>query len=517
MLNLLQSQLSFFGAIDEAVLYAKQGNGENPDAVLQTVEAMLPGTTGFGQAGWYRELEDFANRPGVRVFRSAVRFPTISESLGYLQAPTAEQKMARAREWSGGDPASAPAQLPERIADAYDPAHDPVLARSAYAAMVLAKIDTLGGTPPALSEIVNLPAQIMAPSVNFWRETPERSDADSPLSDQSVPILLDQADSIDSRRGWHTLAAQVVDPKFADQSLPCFGTLEDDNGQYCSTLYTNATDDDLSVNDIERIIDPRNWSLCCKFFCTVVAQEPPYAKRGWSRILEKIGPECDEWCLNTALLFYYGRDGNGGIFVNYDLDPNRQGDTGLVEVDNGYIWITPLQGTDPSQKGVRIRSSKQERVQGLSPTATSALGCLLGWGDAAHEMLAGTARKLLAGKIPGATLEPFQTTPPASYQALMDSGIASPPPAGAHATLPPYFGNSVGDVRTLINDLIGRARDVTADAAQRWLDGMTRDDVKAITGGIGTQLQEFALKVYQTAEDNVKPAVTPNDKDGADG
>ena len=59
MLNLLQSQLAFFGAIDEAVVYAKQGNGKNPDKVLRTVEAMLPGTTGFGQAGWYRELQQF--------------------------------------------------------------------------------------------------------------------------------------------------------------------------------------------------------------------------------------------------------------------------------------------------------------------------------------------------------------------------------------------------------------------------------------------------------------------------
>ncbi|WP_113964440.1 hypothetical protein [Mycobacterium shimoidei] len=517
LLNLLQTQLSFFGAIDEAVRYAKQGNGENPDAVLRTVETLLPGTTGFGQAGWYRELEDFANRPSVRVFRSPVRFPTVSESLGYLQASTAEERMGRSIEWPGRDTGLAPAQLPERVADAYDPAHDPVLARSAYAAMVLAKIDNLGGTPPEIREIENLSAQIMTASVNFWRETPDRFDADSPLSDQTVQILLDQAERVDSRRSWHTLAAQVVDPKFADQSLPCFATLEDDNGQYCSTLYTDATDDDLSVNDIERIIDPRNWSLCCKFFCSVVAQQPPYAKRGWSRILEKIGPECDEWCLKTALLFYYGRDDNGGIFVNYDLDPNRQDDSGIVEVDNGYIWITPRQGSDPSEKGVRIRSSKQERVQGLSPTATAALGSLLGWGDAAHELLAGTARKLLAGKIPGTNLKPFQTTPPAGFEAQMDSGVASPPPAGAHATLPPNFGDTVDDVRTLVNDLINRTRDVTADAVSRWLDGMTRDDVKAITSTVGTQLQEFALKVYQTAENNVKPQVIPNDKDGANG
>ena len=66
LLNLLQSQLSFYGAIDEAVLYAKDGSGENPDAVLRIVGTLLPNTTGFGQSGWYHELLDFANRRDVR-------------------------------------------------------------------------------------------------------------------------------------------------------------------------------------------------------------------------------------------------------------------------------------------------------------------------------------------------------------------------------------------------------------------------------------------------------------------
>ena len=37
---------------------------------------------------------------------------------------------------------------------------------------------------------------------------------------------------------------------------------------------------------------------------------------------------------------------------------------------------------------------------------------------------------------------------------------------------------------------------------------MTREDVKEVTEGIGTNLEEFALDVYQTAENNVKPQVT---------
>jgi hypothetical protein len=504
LLNLLQSQLSFFGAIDEAVLFAKEGHGENPDAVLRTVEAMLPHTTGFGQAGWYRELEDFANRPGVRVSPSPARFPSAQEALGYLQASTHDERMRLASDSLGPEPSGTPARLPERVG-AYDPTHDPVLARSTYAAMVLAKIANLGGMPPGLPP--DMHAQIVAPAINFWRGSPDQFDAGNPRSDPTVQNLLDQADSVHSRQHWHSLAAEEVDPKFADQSLPCFGTLVDVNGQYCSTIYTDATDDTLSVDDIEKIIDPTNWSLCCKFFCNVAAQAPPYTARGWSRILETIGPDCSEWCLKTALVFYYGSDsGSGSIFINYDLDPNRQSDSGLVEVDNGYIWITPTNGTDPSQSGVQIRTSKKERVQGLSPTATSALGCLLGWGDAAYELLGGTAKKILDGTI-SANLQPFQETPPAGYQSQTGSGGAHPPAAGARPTLPPNFADAVKDARDLLNNLINRTRDVTADAANRWMDGMTREDVKEITEGIGTNLEEFALDVYQTAENNVKPQV----------
>jgi len=91
----------------------------------------------------------------------------------------------------------------------------------------------------------------------------------------------------------------------------------------------------------------------------------------------------------------------------------------------------------------------------------------------------------------------------------VDSGVAqSAPIVASPATLPPNFGNTVDDVRKLLNDLVDRTRDVTADAAARWLDGMTPDDVKEITTGIGTNLREYALEVYQTAESMVKPDVT---------
>ena len=537
MLNLLQSQLSFFGAIDEAVLFAKEGHGETPDTVLHTVEALLPGTTGFGQAGWYRELQDFANRSEVRNsdWSGPVTFPGVEESLEYLQAADHEERMRLAAVSLGTPPTSAPgpqpiseppgehlpppppeptatpAALPERVADAYTSYHDPVLARSAYAAMVLERIAVLGGLPPELRAVRDLSARIMGASVNFWAGTPNNFNSDDPAADPTVRSLLDHAKGTNSRKQWYSFTAKHVSQKFADQSLPCFGTLEEFGGQYCSTLYTNTTDDDLKVNDIEKILDPRNWKLYAKFFCDVVAQSPPYTAPGWARILETIGPECAEWRMKTALLFFYGRDANGGIYLNYDLDPLRDNDSGMVEVDNGYIWITPLNGTDPSQKGVRIRTSKQERVQGLSPTATAALGCLLGWGTAANDLLSGTASMVLKGA--GMATVPFAPTKLKGKEKL--SGVGQP--VSGPAQLPPDFGHALGDVRNLLNHHIARSRDLAAKAGDRWLAGMTRADVKEITKEFGKHLEEFAVEAYKTAESNVKPQMTPTNKDGANG
>jgi hypothetical protein len=517
LLNLLQSQLSFYGAIDEAVLFAKEGGGDNPDAVLRIVGTLLPNTTGFGQAGWYDELHDFANRHDVRnpELRAPVAFPSVEQSLQYLQASTPDRRMRLATAALEAEPRTdpsgplrTPAALPERVADtAYTSYHDPVLARSAYAAMVLARIDDLGGMPPRLAAIPNLPAQIMAPAVLFWAGTPQLFDPGNPTSDQTVRQLLNEAKRVESRTQWHSFAAKKVNQQFADQSLPCFGTLEDFGGQYCSTLYTNTTDDDLSVDDIEKILDPRNWKLYAKFFCDVNAQNPPDTACGLARILETIGPECAEWHMKTALLFFYGSDGNGGIFLNYDLDPDRQDDSGMVEVDNGYIWVTPLNGTDPSQNGVRIRTSKQERVQGLSPTATAALGCLLGWGTAADDLLSGTAAEVL-GNASIVTV-PFVETVLTGTEKL--SGVGQP--VGGPAQLPPDFGHAMGDVRDLLDHYIHRTRNFAAKAADRWLDGMTRDDVKEITKDFGKLLEKFAVDAYKTAESNVKPQMTPTNNE----
>ena len=81
------------------------------------------------------------------------------------------------------------------------------------------------------------------------------------------------------------------------------------------------------------------------------------------------------------------------------------------------------------------------------------------------------------------------------------------------AKLPPNFGNRSTMFANCSTILVNRTRDVTADAATRWLDGMSREDVKKITKEFGKHLEKFAVEAYKTAESNVKPQVTPTNNE----
>jgi hypothetical protein len=74
--------------------------------------------------------------------------------------------------------------------------------------------------------------------------------------------------------------------------------------------------------------------------------------------------------------------------------------------------------------------------------------------------------------------------------------------------LPPNFKDTVKDTAKLTNDAIDRTSRTLGDMAKRWMDGLSRDDVDKVTKQAGIDLNEFWLKVYDTAEDNVTPPPT---------
>lgn len=431
-MSIVHSQLAIFGAIDELVLEARDGSNKSTDqAVLTAAAKLLPNTTGFGEAGWYRELEQFINRKGIRSpdRTEPLTFPSLEAATAELMevpAPLPEGELPGAvRQTDQGRPLTSPepetttaeprdvsppvsARELDQLRDSdtpggfeaqafYDSARDPVLARAGYAAFALLKLGKIADWNRLDQMSADLEAVLKVAVRSFTGA------GDPGLATTATNEILAAVDTINTRQEWIAFATAKVGPQFASNSRPCFGTLEQINGKYCSTVVTDSPVPNLSVVDIEKIVDPMNWSLCSKFFCKMVENTPNTNAEHWSRVQEQIGAECGEYRLITDLIFYKVRQASGSIFINYDIDPQRSSpDLGYVEVDNGYIFVSPdNQDNDPKQKGVRIRTSKQEHVNGLSPCATAALACLMGWADAGREMLAGTAEKIIKAQQAG--------------------------------------------------------------------------------------------------------------------
>ena len=414
-MSILHNQLAIYGAIDAMVLEARKGNrGAADQELLKTAAKLMPNTTGIGQAGWYRELEDFFNRDGIRNQDRTHRilFPALDTATQELNAVippersresfalpgesgTADTSVASVSSVGVHRDASAPGGFENQTL--YDPANDPVLGRAGYGAFVFLK----------LSSIINWDNdyQPLEDSLKGVLATSVRSFTDASLdqaADMTDKILIDLQDA-DSRQAWTAYVSANVNTLYGDDSKPCFGTLQEIDGRYCSTVVTSTPVDDLSVYDIERIIDPINWSICSKFFCTMQQRTPNRNSNSWSKVRETVGAECAEYGLTTDLIFYKVRQDDGSIFMNYDIDPARD-DPGYVKVDNGYIWVSPETPGEPTTKGALIRTSKQEHVDGLSPCATAALACLMGWADAGKDMIAGTARRLIEANENGTDL-----------------------------------------------------------------------------------------------------------------
>ena len=114
------------------------------------------------------------------------------------------------------------------------------------------------------------------------------------------------------------------------------------------------------------------------FFC---AMEPrrKYGPDG-TKSSSVSAPNAAEYKLKTALKYWNAERGDGDHHRHTEdaisqLRPGRRPplpDTGLVEVDSGYIWITSGRGRHP-----RIKTSKALKICGTEPDRNSGVGVLL--------------------------------------------------------------------------------------------------------------------------------------------
>ena len=238
----------------------------------------------------------------------------------------------------------------------------------------------------------------------------------------------------------------------------------------------------------------------------------PDRSRGWSRMLETVSGDRTQWEMRTALKFWKGASpAVDGIYLDYDLDSPRMNDDKLVEVDSGYIWITPKVAADPTP-GVRVRTSKAVRIRGLSATATAALGCILGWGDAASQMLK-EPKKAIADltPFPPPSEEPDQKGPapgndtatPAANDLLADAEILA---AAEEVELPAgWRGTLIENISKEFVEIIKVSAPLSTELIDRWLDGMSDDDVREFGTTAGSVLTDRAVAMFTAAANAVQP------------
>ncbi|GAA1656585.1 hypothetical protein MMUR_53580 [Mycolicibacterium murale] len=270
------------------------------------------------------------------------------------------------------------------------------------------------------------------------------------------------------------------------------------NGEYATVLLTTSHSSSVSLDQLKPVLYPTNWPKVSSFFIAMAAHpELTHDEHGWLQLMEVIGTGADAgFQLRTPLKFWMGEH-NGSVFVNYDMvdHPAAFADSDrLVVVDNGYIVAVPDDPGDTSAPGVRLHTSKELLIRGMSPTAAANLADRLGWADAGEAMFFRAAGRT--------DLQAWAPSSPTDAQPAPAVGISAPP-----WTLPP--GNRKQIIRTAqataVSLLDSTARSA-GELAHRWQNGITPEDIVAIGADLGDELSTVVESVFDTAVDSVRPA-----------
>lgn len=543
----LHSQLALFGSIDDEVVR------RNDPRTTAIVEKFLPGTTGYGQRGWWRNLRDFIDRLSPT---GSVSFPDRDEALRDLANP-AHRRQPRVAfdgltgpfeyyiDTPGRDSDVTiidPDEFAELTEERAEPPEDDklltsTLARAVYAGAVIANIQKPEVVEPSSAPVVG----VRWTGGRVILQQPGDALPDDPLSSlfrlatPNLPTRMAIRSGgpglrrvmygnpvLNSREGYRAFMKQArfVDPGVANYPPPCTGALRMIDGELCAVLTTELVDENHTLEQLRAVVDPLNWDQALPTFFCAMRPEGIDGATGWSRVLECVSTECSEYVLETPLKYFNGaRDDSRAnqvdedwIFVNYDLDPERRRANTLVDVDSGYIWITRH-----SSGGVLIRTSKALKICGLSPTATAALACFSGWAQVGIDMLINAADSTNQGVIDfqPATRPDLPADPEASSAIVLTSrsSPAQTPPtqperpeAARIPVLPHGFRQDLAeDTAQQVDRYIEVSTRLSKVFLRRWRNGLTRDDVQEFGDLFGRSMTNLAVGAFDSAMGNFRP------------
>ncbi|MET0699202.1 MAG: hypothetical protein ABWY93_06010 [Mycobacterium sp.] len=175
----------------------------------------------------------------------------------------------------------------------------------------------------------------------------------------------------------------------------CSTSIATVNGIECVIVDTIASSDDVSLNQLLKIVNPYNWRKNYpEFFLSMDPDQEVVRPDGWRRVLETV-QLLEGFDVRTPLKYLPLKDSPtpGQARLEYDLDESRMGaGDGKVRVDRGYINMIAQNATgDPGDPGVRVRTRKVVHIEGIRPFAQERLVCIAGYGTANADFLFGRA------------------------------------------------------------------------------------------------------------------------------
>jgi hypothetical protein len=353
----LRSLLELYGGLDHALL-----RSDDPD-VHEHVDNLFPGAS--ANRGWYDELHRFLSRG-----RAAPPLD-ISDPSQALKAIAAKHESLTTRQKS---------RLYFGIA--------------AHARLLKKAPNALPHLKPEFLETLATGLAVVGPE-----KTPYAK-----LSPEGKEALHDHVDHIgnkfERRSSFEDICSYGCTNQFLHPDVakvrPCRASIVTVDGIRCVVVDTDTPSDDISLDDLKAIVDPRNWHNDYPEFFLGMEPFGPRRPDGWGRVRETVGLGDVELVRQiVTALKYYKSEGKveKKARVDYDLDdPTPSRGDGQVLVDRGFINMECTRpDKDPAQHGVRVRTRKVVHIRGLRPYTQQRLVCLTGYGTASEDFLFGAA------------------------------------------------------------------------------------------------------------------------------
>jgi hypothetical protein len=355
----LRSLLELYGSLDKVVLQS-----DDPQ-MAAAVDQLLPGAT--ANKGWYREIEHFC--------------------FGHHPQGVKDE--------------ADPIQALNNIADRGGKLTDFEKLRLLHGVAAIARIQSVPaiGPLPHLKENDAMKDAVVG-ALAYLRPGKAAYDKRKAETRQSYDEFIGHLEKTTGRRAWPKITKESVDNNWIAQNIAdvplCKTSVVTVDGYQCVCIDTEFTSNDVSLNQVKAVADPRNWDQSYHdFFCAI--DQLPERSDGWGRFLETVGfcgedEEQDVLKLVTQLKYFKSTPSSTEANLDYDLDDPTPGDgDGQVKVDRGYINMRAPQGK-PDKPPVHVRTRKVVHIDGVSPGAQARLVCITGYGTASRELLVGPAK-----------------------------------------------------------------------------------------------------------------------------